>query len=108
MAVIPTSRELKEMISVAMQDRAPKMFAELKAANELDAAIEQRAEMARETYLTTMGEKGFQIAKTPSEDPMEQVSRATSAMREAWESAFAQAIEFPEETSETTSPEVAA
>lgn len=82
MGVRPSDRELKEMIRVAMQDRAPKMFAELKAANELDAAIEQRAEMARETYLTTMGEEMYQIAwLAESTEPTEQVALAAPSTR---------------------------
>lgn len=92
-------RHLPEMIELAMQEKAPQMYARLKASGDLEAEIGERLAVALESFreVSSMERKDAVLARQKL-PPMDQVQARTMQLKAAAEEAIAQAIEFPSES----------
>lgn len=97
--MFPTGKALREIVEQAMQDKAPQMYARLKADGSLRDEISRRMDEAQESYRqaiwTESKESVLARQKLP---PMEQIQERTMQQRAAAEEAIAQATEFPSES----------
>lgn len=108
MPVIPSDKRLREMIDLAMQDRAPQMYARLKREDLLEQEISDRAAAAREANSVALGKLLTPILEDPAlPDLVKQAARVNRAAQSAWEQALAVAIEFPEENEESAAHQAA-
>lgn len=92
-----TPKELKQALLLALKDKQPELYAELKAANRLDEVVNPILGRAEETIsearqqaieaATTQGKPGY------VDDPMLRQQTLNSQFREAENVALAQAVE---------------
>ena len=98
--MFPNQTELRQMIEEAMQERAPSMYAHLKADGTLAQVVAEREDAARQSYLDAVAlipkDEQNRIQDLPY---LEQVHQREARNRAAAETAIAQALEFPSESS---------
>lgn len=101
----PPIERLQPMIAQAMEARAPRMYQRLKANGELEAVVKMRAVAATQAYqdaAVEMSESEVrELMKAQQDDPWMGAPRYIT-MRESRlaETALAQAMGFPAETTE--------
>lgn len=98
--MVISEKILTEMVKESMRETAPQMFAELNSEGTLEEVAKMRAKAAMETYYDLMS-AARDVAATSNLESMERVREQMTANRQAAEIAVAQAIEFPDETTES-------
>ena len=97
-SVLPNSKQLHRMIALAMQEKAPAMYARLKAGGQLDREISDRAQVAKDSYREAIAqEPKAAVLSRQNLDPLHQVGDRAGQMRAAAEVALDQATEFHDE-----------
>ncbi len=100
MPVIPGGRELRQMIEIAMQDRAPEMHARLSKNGLLKQEIENRVLIAREAHEMASSRSRSTIQANPDPVFLVQAAKMNRAYQESWSQALELAIDFPREESD--------
>jgi hypothetical protein len=93
----PTTPQLRAMIKQAMQDRAPKMYQRLLAADRLEQEIDDRVSMFEDAE-----ELALKALDSPSAPTIE--AGLMDKAEIAQEQALAIALKFPTETDELDAP----
>lgn len=96
--MLPLYKNLCKMIELAMKEKAPQMYARLKASGELSKEIHRRAEEATNAYYEmVMMEPKEKVLERQKKSPMDQIAERTMQKKVAAEIALSQALEFPTE-----------
>lgn len=94
--MFPTYKNLLEMIDLAMQEKAPQMYARLEAQGTLKDEINERASLALDSYReATSLESKEEVQARQKLPPMEIIAAITMKRKIATEIALSQATEFP-------------
>lgn len=93
--MIPSERQLQQMIQVALADQAPQIYRELQEAKELDSYTEAKAQEMLAEFGEQMSMVTVQVAKS-SMPYLERVQALTSAQQLIWSQILANHLEFPE------------
>lgn len=101
--MLPSSAKLEKMIEIAMKDRAPAMYRELKKSGELQKVLTDRAEMAEDSYTMAMSQVRTSALSASRNLPhLERVSELMQGRNEAARTAIDQAVEFATPAEEST------
>jgi hypothetical protein len=96
MAAVPTLGQVRQMVTQAMRDRAPTMYAELLATGELEQVIQERVDLFDQTFSSISMEVNTK-ALTSNLPFQEHLQMLEQGDRSAVEQALAVALEFPVE-----------
>lgn len=92
--MMPLPHQMRELIELAMKEKAPALYARLKASGELAAEIGRRAQEAEESYLEASSLDLSEPWMRNQGDPMEFLQKRTMQKKIAAEEAISQATEF--------------
>ena len=104
--IFPDAPRLRKMIAEAMQEKAPEMYARLKAERKLDQVVADRARAAREQYEEAVSQLGPKETKAivgaQKAGFLQTVQEWNQRQSRLAEEVLAQALEFPAEQQEAT------
>ena len=97
MAYTPTQKQVQDMVNQAMKDRAPLMYAELKANGQLAKVLQDRASQFQEQVFRADDQSCDRVNRSDLGFE-EKVQEREADHRRAVEAALAQATEFEDES----------
>lgn len=96
--MLPIDKKVREMIYLEMQENAPRMYVRLKKEGTLEAEVNQRVNLAKESYLAAVGQESKEAVTARQKlPPLEQIAERKMEQATAAQVALAQATEFPSE-----------